>query len=79
MSDPIIEQLSKFGDYDEQESWQLFRAGFLLKNVSERVADLKNAQAWLETYDKPTKEAASILEKVRLLSDAHFALRRAGR
>jgi hypothetical protein len=80
MSDEFIRQMARHSDYgSEEEVWTVFRDRFMLKGPHERIADMRLTDQWLEAQDRPTKEAASILTRVRELNGIHAALRRAGR
>lgn len=79
MSDGIIDQMAKYGDHDEEESWRLFKAGYMMKSPEARIADLKQTDLWLEQQTQVTKEHASLLTRKRELKSLHRALRGAGR
>jgi len=79
MSDEIVRQMSKWGDVDEEESWRLYKTGFLLMSADKRIQDLQNLDRWLENETRPTREHASMLTRRRELQDIHYALRGAGR
>ena len=74
MSDPIGEQIAKYGALDEDESWEGFKRGFLLKAPQQRIADLHTADAWLATQSGVTREHASMVVKKRELEDLHYAM-----
>lgn len=40
-SDSIVEQLTKYGEIDEQEAWNGFKQAYLLKTPEFRIIDLK--------------------------------------
>ena len=79
MSDAIDKALSKFGDYDESEAFELLKAAFVLKSPEARIEDLRSAEMYLDQYTQPTKEMASTLTKCRELAFLHKTLRNAGR
>jgi hypothetical protein len=79
MSDGIIDQLSKYGDHDEEESWRLFKAGYMMKSPEARVADLRQTDLWLEQETQVTKNHASLLTRKRELESIHRRLRDANR
>ena len=79
MSDGIIDQLTKYGDFDEQEAWNGFKQAYLLKTSESRIIDLKACDSFLDQFNHPTKEAASVLTRKRELFDIHTRLRNAGR
>lgn len=79
MSDPIGEQIGKYGALDEDEAWEGFKRGFLLKPPQSRIADLHTADQWLATQAGITREHASMVVKKRELEGAHYALLKVGR
>jgi hypothetical protein len=78
-SDSIVEQLTKYGEIDEQEAWNGFKQAYLLKTPESRIIDLKACDSFLDQFNHPTKEAASVLTRKRELFDIHRRLRDAGR
>ena len=79
MSDPIGEQIAKYGALDEDESWEGFKRGFLLKAPQARIADLHTADQWLATQTGITREHASMVVKKRELEDLHYTLLKVSR
>jgi hypothetical protein len=79
MSDPLGEQIAKYGALDEEESWQGFKLGFLTKPPQARIADLKTADQWLALQDGLTREHASMVVKKRELETMHYTLLKAQR
>ena len=83
MSDEIVRQMSKYGDYDEETSWSLYKTSYLMKPAAERAADLQKADQWIDHYTSEhtgvTKELASLLTRRRELETLHKTLRGAGR
>jgi hypothetical protein len=83
MSDDIVRALSLYGDFDEEASWDGFRAGYLLKTPEQRRADLATASQYIDKYtqehSQPTRELSSLVTRRRDLEDIHWQLRRAGR
>jgi hypothetical protein len=79
MSDAIDRVLSKFGDYDESEAFEAFKAAFVLKPVAARIDDLLSAEKYVEEHlaekTAPTKELASLVTKKRELESIHRKLR----
>jgi hypothetical protein len=79
MSDGIVDQLTKYGDFDEEEAWDRFKQGYLLKTPESRKIDLAACDSFIEQFNHPTKEATSVLTRKRELFDIHTRLRNAGR
>jgi hypothetical protein len=79
MSDSIVDQLTKYGDYNEEEAWDRFKQGYLLKSPESRIIDLKACDTFIEQFNHPTKEAASVLTRKRELFDIHTRLRELNR
>jgi hypothetical protein len=79
MSDGIVEQMAKYGDHDEETSWEVFKKGYSRKLPEARIADLKMADQWLDVQTRPTREHASILTRKRELEAIHWTLRGVGR
>jgi hypothetical protein len=83
MSDDIVRNLSKYGDFDEEVSWDGFRLAYLTKTPEQRRTDLVTASQYIEQYtqqhSQPTKELASLVTRRRDLESIHWQLRRAGR
>jgi hypothetical protein len=82
-SDAISRALSKFGDYDESEAFEVFKASFVLKPVQARIDDLLSAEKYFEEHlaekTAPTKELSSLLTKKRELEGLHRRLRELNR
>ena len=78
-SDAISRALSKFGDYDETDAFEVFKASFMLKPLDARIDDLRSAEKYLEDHlaekTAPTKELASLITKTRELASIHRKLR----
>jgi hypothetical protein len=79
MSDGIVDQLTKYGDFDEDEAWERFKQGYLLKTPESRKIDLAACDSFIEQFNHPTKEAASILTRKRELESIHRRLRELNR
>jgi hypothetical protein len=79
MSDGIVDQLTKYGEIDEEEAWERFKQGYLLKTPESRKIDLAACDSFIDQFNHPTKEAASVLTRKRELFDIHTRLRQAGR
>ena len=79
MEDGIIKQMTKYGDHDEEESWRLYKAGYMMKSPEARIADLRQTDLWLEQQTQITKEHASLLTRKREMESIHRRLRDAGR
>jgi hypothetical protein len=79
MNDQIVDQLTKYGDFDEAEAWDVFKNNYLMKTPEQRIIDLKACDTFIEQFNHPTKEAASVLTRKRELFDIHTRLRQAGR
>jgi len=80
MSDDAISRaLSKFGDYDETEAFDVFKASFMLKPFDARIDDLLSAEKYVNDHlaekTAPTKELASLVTKKRELESIHRRLR----
>jgi hypothetical protein len=78
-TDGIVQQLSKYGDYDEAEAWEVWLSGYMMKPAAARIADLRATDQWLETQDRPTREHASLITRRREMESIHRRLREAGR
>jgi hypothetical protein len=82
-SDAISRALSKWGDYNEDEAFEIAKAAFMLKPVEARIDDLRSAQKYLDDHlaekTAPTKELASLLTKTRELASIHRKLRELNR
>jgi hypothetical protein len=83
MSDGIIDQLTKFGDFDEEESWAIFTSNYVLKTPEQRKIDLFAADSWITAYTEGhtgvTKELGSLLTRKRELESIHRRLRELNR
>jgi hypothetical protein len=79
MSDGIIDQLSKYGDYDEDTAWEVWKAGYMMKPAPARIADLRAVDLWLDQQTTVTKEHASLLTRKREMESIHRRLRDANR
>jgi hypothetical protein len=79
MTDSIVEQLTKYGEIDEEEAWNGFKQAYLLKTPESRIIDLKACDTFIDQFNYVTKEAASVLTRKRELFDIHTRLRQAGR
>ena len=52
-SDSIVEQLTKYGEIDEQEAWNGFKQAYLLKTPESRIIDLKAC----ELFSRPVQSS----------------------
>jgi hypothetical protein len=79
MSDGIIRQLTTYGEYGEEASWEIFKNHYLMKSPRDRIENLQAVDTFLELQTAPTREHASLITKRRELLDIHNRLRSAGR
>ena len=83
MSDSIVDQLTKYGDFNEEESWDIFKNNYLAKTPAQRMIDLEAADSWITQYTEShtgvTKELSSLVTRRRELESIHRRLREAGR
>jgi hypothetical protein len=78
-SDSVIDQLSKYGDFDEEEAWEVWKNGYVRKHPQARIEDLRAVDLWLDQQTTVTKEHASLLTRKREMESIHRRLREAGR
>jgi hypothetical protein len=83
VEDEIVKQLNAYWEDSPEETWTAWKAGYLLKDPSARIADLKIADQYISAHQQehthPTRELASLLSRKRELEDLHWRLRGAGR
>ena len=79
MEDNISKQLTSYGDFGEEESWEIFKNNYLTKTPEQRKIDLVAADSWITQYTEShtgvTKELGSLLTRRRELESIHRRLR----
>jgi hypothetical protein len=81
--DGVINQLVKYGDYDESEAWDVFKNNYLMKAPEQRIIDLKAVDTFIDVHTAEhtgvTKELGSLLTRKRELESMHRRLRELNR
>ena len=81
--DGVINQLTKYGDMDETEAWDVFKNNYLMKTPAQRIVDLNAVDTFIDVHTAEhtgvTKELGSLLTRRRELESIHRRLREAGR
>jgi hypothetical protein len=81
--DGVINQLVKYGDFDENEAWDVLKSNYLRKTPEQRIIDLKACDSFIDVHTAEhtgvTKELGSLLTRKRELESIHRRLRELNR